>query len=51
MKNEPLVAINQKLVDAGTFVREIANPDKLKCLQVFARCSKLVEWIRKETKG
>ena len=51
MKNVPLVAINRKLVDAGNFVREIAIPEKLFCLKVFAQCSKLVEWIRKETKG
>ena len=52
MQNKSLADIDQSLVDTGDFLRElISDRNKLECLQTFAQCLTVVEWIRKETKG
>ena len=48
--NKPLSAIDESLVDAGDFVKELKDDNsKLDCLHAFAESLKIVDWIRKET--
>jgi hypothetical protein len=52
MKDSSLGSIDHQMIDAKSFLEEMtADAWKLECLQVFAKCSNIVEWIRKETKG
>jgi len=52
MQDKSLADIDQSLIDTGVFLREFASDHrKLKCLQTFAQCLTVVEWIRMETKG
>ena len=44
--------IDHSVVEAGRFLQEYAaDPTKRECLEAFAECQKIVEWIRKETQG
>ena len=52
MRDKTLASIDQNLIDTGEFLKEfVADHKKLECLQTFARCLPVVQWIRKETKG
>ena len=52
MRDKTLASIDQNLIDTGEFLKEFAaDRKKLECLQTFARCLPVVQWIRKETKG
>ena len=52
MKDQPLSAVNQKLIDAGAFLKDLASEhSKLDCLETFSKCLGVVRWIRSETKG
>ena len=52
MRDKTLASIDQNLIDTGEFLKEfVADRKKLECLQTFARCLPVVQWIRKETKG
>ena len=45
--NENLKSIDQKLVDAGRFLKSYAADERKKeCFEVFVECQKIVEWIR-----
>lgn len=45
-----LKSIDKKLVDAGSFLKELmSGVSKLNCLEAFADSLKIVHWIRKET--
>ena len=47
-----LSTIDRSVVDAGRFLQEYAtDATKRECLEAFADCQKIVEWIRTETKG
>ena len=44
--------IDHSVVEAGRSLQEYANdPTKRECLEAFAECQNIVEWIRKETQG
>ena len=52
MQDKSLADIDQNSFGTGEFLREfVSNNKRLDCLQTFARCLTVVEWIRKETKG
>ena len=52
MQSSPLSSIDSKLTKAGKFLEQFEdNPQKVDCLQTFANCINIVEWIRKDTKG
>lgn len=52
MKDEPLEKIDQKLIQAKSFLEQFTTDRmKVECLEKFAACLNIVEWIRKETKG
>ena len=52
MQDQPLSAIDESLVDTGTFLDEfVTNERKLRCLNIFCECRDIVEWLVKETKG
>ena len=52
MRNQTLQAIDQNVVKTAKFLQEFASDKKKReCLIAFAECQKIVEWIRKETKG
>lgn len=43
---------HHRFVEAKSFLEQFTkDKEKLECLQVFATCVNIVEWIRKETKG
>jgi hypothetical protein len=50
--NQTLAGVDEKLMQAGVFLEDIAkNPQKVDCLDTFARCKDIVKWLQKETKG
>ena len=52
IKDQTLGDVDESLVDTGKFLQEfVSDSEKLKCLQIFAECLSMVNWIRKETKG
>ena len=52
MQDQSLDVVDESLIATGKFLKEFASdPYKLGCLQTFAKCVKVVEWIREETKG
>lgn len=51
MKDQPLSAVNTDLIDAGEFLTELLDDGRLECLEDFASCMDIVNWMRKETKG
>ena len=51
MRDQTLAAVDAKLIDAGEFLKELSADKRLKCLQTFASCMDIVNWIRKETEG
>lgn len=52
MQDKSLDDIDQSLIETGEFLKEFVSDRKnLECLQTFARCITVVEWIREETKG
>ena len=47
MKEETLESISVELIETKSFLEQVKNSKKkLNCLQKFAECSTLVEWIR-----
>ena len=51
-KDQPLEVIDQQAFKAGTFFWLYESDEKKsKCLEAFADCQKIVEWIREQTKG
>lgn len=52
MKDDPLESIDQRLIDAKSFLEKFTSDrNKLNSLKGFAACMKIVEWMREETKG
>lgn len=51
MKSKPLSSIDETLIDAGTFLEEFRDEEKLDCLRTFVDCADIVGWIRTYTKG
>ena len=52
MRDKTLASIDQNLIETAEFLKEFAaDHKKLECLQTFAKCLPVVQWIRKETKG
>ena len=52
MKDAPLESIDQRLINARSFLEKFTSDrKKLVCLNNFADCMNIVEWMRKETKG
>ena len=52
MRDQTLKAIDQDVVTAARFLQEyVSDKKKRDCLKAFAECQKIVEWIRKQTKG
>ena len=52
MRDQTLEAIDQNVVIAAKFLQEFASDKKKRdCLTAFAECQKIVDWIRKQTKG
>ena len=52
VRDKSLKYIDESFIDSGNFLKGFSiNPRKLKCLQVFAKCQSIVNWIRNETKG
>ena len=50
MKDQTLANITEELVGTGKFLSEFTG-DKLECVRKFSECHKIVEWIKKTTKG
>lgn len=52
MKDQTLRDVNDNLIEAGEFLKDIANnPKRIQCLKTFSECKAIVEWLRKVTKG
>ena len=50
--DQTLDSIDQSVVEASRFLQAYATDDKKrKCLEAFADCQKIVEWIRKVATG
>lgn len=50
--NCTLDSIGQELVEARSFLEKLTTDrKKLECLEKFAACLNIIDWIRKETKG
>lgn len=50
MGDQTLIEIDKDLIAAGKFLSEFTD-DKLRCIEVFCKCQKIVQWIRDTTKG
>ena len=50
MKDQTLADINTGLVKAGKFLSNI-SAQNMECLRKFCESNKIVNWIRKTTKG
>lgn len=49
---QPLSSINEKLIQAGEFLKLLQNDKRrLHSLRVFTQCTNIIDWIRKYTKG
>lgn len=51
MKSKSLSSIDQTLIDAGYFLEDFKDEQKLNCLSVFVECVDVIGWIRTYTKG
>ena len=52
MKDQTLAAVDEKLVKTGKFLENISSdPKKLQCLQHFAECQEVIQWLRDVTNG
>ena len=52
MKDQTLKAIDQSVVTAAQFLGDFASDEKKReCLKAYAESMKIVQWIRKETRG
>ena len=52
MEDQTLKAIDQNVVTAAKFLEDFASDKKKReCLKAYAESTKIVKWIRKETKG
>ena len=52
MKDQTLKAIDQSVVTAAKFLGDFASDEKKReCLKAYAESTKIVQWIRKETRG
>ena len=52
MRDQTLDDVDHSLVETGKFLHEfVSDSEKLDCLQIFAKCLNMINWIRKETKG
>lgn len=52
MHDQPLKSVDQSLVHTGEFLAEFAADTRaVECLETFCKCTDIVEWLRKETKG
>ena len=52
MKDQTLQDVDDSLIDAGKFMKDIAEePSKVLCLETFSRCQDIVQWLKEVTKG
>ena len=52
MKEQTLEAVNEVLIETSQFLEHItSNSGKLQCLQTFAKCQEVIQWIREETES
>lgn len=51
MKSKPLSSIDETLINAGSFLEDFRDEQKLDCLRTFVDCADIIEWIRTYTKG
>ena len=51
MKSKPLSSFDQTLIDAGSFLEDFRDEQKLECLRTFVECVDIIGWIRTYTKG
>jgi hypothetical protein len=52
MKDQTLQDVNDCLIDAGRFMKDVAeDPNKVECLETFSRCQDIVKWLKEVTKG
>ena len=52
MKDQTLKDVDDTLIEAGKFMEDVARePSKVQCLERFAKCKEIVEWLKGVTKG
>ena len=52
MENQTLHDVDNSLVDAGEFLKDVArDQQKVQCLKIFAECKGIVKWLREVTNG
>lgn len=52
MKDQTLRDVDDRLIEAGRFMEDVARePNKVQCLERFAKCKEIVEWLKGVTKG
>ena len=52
MKDQTLKDVDDTLIEAGKFMEDVARePSKVQCLERFAKCKEIVEWLKRVTKG
>ena len=52
MEDSTLNDVDDSLVEAGKFLEDVAKyPKKVHCLEVFAKCQKIVKWLKGVTNG
>ena len=50
MKEEALDAIDQRMIQTKSFLEQVTSKNNLKCLEKFAECLNVVDWMRKGNK-
>lgn len=52
MKDQTLQDVDESLIEAGRFLEDVARePRKVRCLERFAQCQDIVNWLKEVTKG
>ena len=52
LEGATLASIDKRFLEAKSFLSQISSaPGKIECLKRFAKCTNLVDWMRKETTG
>lgn len=52
MKDQTLQDVNDSLIDAGKFIKDVAEePSKVQCLETFSQCQDIVQWLKNVARG
>ena len=50
LQGQPLLVMNAAMMSAGSFL-EAMEEEQIVCLQMFADCGPLIDWVKRDLKG